>query len=68
MLKECSGTFCVGDSVTLADCYLIPQVYNANRFGIDMNQYPIISRICRKLEQIEAFQKAHPSTQPDAVI
>ena len=49
----------------MADCCLIPQVYNANRFKVDMNQFPNITRIVQTLENIEAFVAAHPDNQPD---
>ncbi|OWZ23858.1 Maleylacetoacetate isomerase [Phytophthora megakarya] len=66
-LVKTAGTYCFGDEVTLADLYLQPQVYNANRVGVDMTKYPIIARISTALEAVPAFQKAHPSQQPDAV-
>ena len=65
LLQKSSGEFCVGDQITLADCLLVPQVYNANRFKVDMSQFPCISRILQNLEKNEAFIKAHPDTQPD---
>nr|ACO15091.1 Probable maleylacetoacetate isomerase 2 [Caligus clemensi] len=65
LLSKYSGKYCVGDEVSMADCCLIPQVYNANRFKVDMSSFPIISRICKGLESLEAFQKAHPTAQPD---
>ena len=49
-----------------ADLFLVPQVYNANRFGVDMTKYPTIARIDEALSEIPAFKKAHPSVQPDA--
>ena len=61
-----SGKYCVGDDITMADCFLIPQVYNAKyRFRVDMNQFPNITRIVRALEQIDAFVTTHPDNQPD---
>lgn len=66
-LIKTAGTYCFRDEVTLADLYLQPQVYNANRFGVDMVKYPTIARISAKLDAVPAFQKAHPSQQPDAV-
>lgn len=59
--------FCVGSIPTLADVCLIPQIYNARRFNIDMNQYPKLSAIEARCEQLEAFADAHPSVQPDFV-
>lgn len=66
-LAKTAGTYCFGDEVTLADLYLQPQVYNANRVGVDMAKYPTIVRISAGLQAVPAFQKAHPSQQPDAV-
>ena len=65
LIEKCSGNFCVGDTLTMADCCLVPQVYNANRFKVDMNQFPNINRIMKNLESIEAFIAAHPDSQPD---
>ncbi|KAL3667877.1 hypothetical protein V7S43_006758 [Phytophthora oleae] len=66
-LGKTAGTYCFGDEVTLADLYLQPQVYNAQRVDVDMSKYPIIVRISAGLEAVPAFQKAFPSQQPDAV-
>ena len=65
-LAECSGTYCVGDAVTLADICLVPQVYNANRFKVDMSRFPNIVRINAALEQLAAFKAAAPDQMPDA--
>lgn len=61
-----TGTFCHGETPTLADICLIPQVYNANRFKIDLSQYPIIRRINETCLRLEAFRNASPENQPDA--
>ncbi len=61
-----TGRFCHGDSPTLADCLLVPQVYNASRFNVDMAPYPTISRIAAECEALPAFAEAHPAKQPDA--
>ncbi|KAJ7358921.1 Glutathione S-transferase zeta-1 [Desmophyllum pertusum] len=65
ILQNTSGKYCVGDAVSMADLCLVPQVYNANRFKVDMSQFPIISRIHEDLNKLEAFKAAHPSKQPD---
>ncbi|KAK3094067.1 hypothetical protein FSP39_023719 [Pinctada imbricata] len=65
MLEKTAGKYCYGDSVTMADVCLVPQVGNANRFNVDMSKFPIISRVNEELEKLEAFQKAHPFVQPD---
>ncbi|CAH0520162.1 unnamed protein product [Peronospora belbahrii] len=66
-LVKTAGVYCFGDKVTLADLYLQPQVYNANRFGADVTKFPTIARISAALEAVPAFQKAHPLQQPDAI-
>ena len=66
LLSRSSGKFCVGDSVTLADCCLVPQVYNANiRFEVDMSNFPNINQIVKNLEQIDAVIASHPDNQQD---
>lgn len=65
-LAKTAGRFCVGNEVTVADLCLVPQMYNALRFGVDVTPFPIINRIVGECDQLEAFQKAHPSQQPDA--
>ncbi|XP_038078144.1 maleylacetoacetate isomerase-like [Patiria miniata] len=65
LVDQSSGKYCVGDEVTMADLCLVPQVYNANRFKVDMSKYPAISRINAALLELDAFKVAHPSKQPD---
>lgn len=67
-LKQFAGQYCVGDSVTLADICLVPQVYNAKRFGVDLTPYPKLMQVYHELQQLEAFQKAAPERQPDAIV
>ena len=61
-----TGEFCEGDRPTIADCCLVPQVYNARRFNLDMAVFPTISRIDAACQVLEAFQAARPERQPDA--
>jgi len=61
-----TGTFCHGTAPTLADCCLVPQVYNAQRFDVDLEPYPTIRRIHAACEALPAFAAAHPARQPDA--
>jgi maleylacetoacetate isomerase len=61
-----TGSFCEGDIPTIADCCLIPQIYNARRVGVDVSAYPFISRIDENCQSLEAFKAAHPQAQPDA--
>ena len=63
---EQTGEFCHGDQPTLADCCLIPQVFNAERFSVDLTPYPTIRRINRLCVELEAFAAAHPARQPDS--
>ena len=60
------GRFCFGDSPTLADVYLVPQVESARRFKVDLTQWPLIAAVEAACMQLEAFQKAAPMQQPDA--
>ncbi len=60
LLAPQSGRFCHGDSVTLADLCLVPQVYNARRVGLDVASWPTIARIVANLEEIPAVSAALP--------
>jgi maleylacetoacetate isomerase len=62
-----SGDFCHGDSPGLADCYLVPQVYNAERFSCDLEPWPSIRRITERCRIEDAFIRAAPENQADAV-
>ena len=61
-----TGTFSHGDSPTMADMCLVPQVFNAARFKVDMARYPTIQRIYDACMKHPAFDAAQPSKQPDA--
>ena len=61
-----TGKFCHGDTPSLADVCLVPQVFNANRFKVDMSVYPTISRIADACNEMKAFADAHPDLQPGA--
>ena len=58
--------YCVGETPTFADVCLIPQVYNARRFNVDLNEFPLIERIVAQCNELEAFQAAQPEAQLDA--
>ena len=58
-----AAPFCFGKDVTQADLYLIPQVFNALRFNIDMAPYPKIMSIYKSCQAMEAFTKAAPENQ-----
>jgi maleylpyruvate isomerase len=60
------GALCFGDTPTVADLCLVPQVFNARRFKIDLGRFPTIARIADHADTIDAFQRAAPAQQPDA--
>jgi len=60
--------FCFGDTPGMADIYLMPQVFSAQRFNVDLTKMPNINRIATNCADVEAFAKAHPKEQPDADI
>jgi maleylpyruvate isomerase len=61
-----TGAFSHGDQPTMADMCLVPQVFNATRFKVDMKRYPTIQRIYDTCMKHPAFDAAQPSRQPDA--
>ena len=63
-----TGEFCDGDSPTMADCVLVPQVFNARRFGLDLAAYPTIVRIDAACRALTAFEAAAPENQADAAV
>ncbi|XP_066468201.1 maleylacetoacetate isomerase isoform X2 [Tiliqua scincoides] len=65
ILQETAGRYCVGDEVSMADLCLVPQVYNAERYKVELAPYPTIIRINKALLELEAFHTSHPSRQPD---
>ena len=66
LLAAQSGPFCFGENITLADVCLLPQVFNAQRFNVDMAPYPRLAAIADALAEVPVFADAHPSRQPDA--
>lgn len=61
-----TGKFCHGNTPTMADCCLVPQIFNARRYECDITSYPIIMRVFAECMQLDAFDRAQPSKQPDA--
>lgn len=61
-----TGKYCYRDQVTIADCCLVPQVFNAQRYACDLAPYPGIMAIFGQCMQLDAFIAAQPSRQPDA--
>lgn len=64
-LQHSDGKYCFGEQASFADCCLIPQVYNAKRFQIDLTEYPKIQSIYTHCMQLAAFQQAAPEQQAD---
>ncbi len=58
--------FCFGNTPTVADVYLVPQVESARRFQVDLSRYPTIMAIAAECDTLDAFRLAQPSLQPDA--
>jgi len=65
-VRDGAGRFCHGDAPGLADCYLVPQLYNARRYGVDLAPYPTLRRVEEACAALAPFQAAHPDRQPDA--
>jgi maleylacetoacetate isomerase len=65
-LASNKGKFCHGDAPTMADCCLVPQIFNAKRYQSDLAPYPQTMRVFEACMQLEAFDRAQPSKQPDA--
>ncbi len=60
------SAFVFGDRPTLADCLLVPQAYNAERFACDVAKFPRLLAVAHRCRALPAFAKAHPDRQPDA--
>ncbi|KFG69999.1 maleylacetoacetate isomerase [Microvirga sp. BSC39] len=61
------GPYAFGAKITLADVYLVPQVFNARRFNVPLDAYPKIAAVDAACAELKAFQDAAPASQPDAV-
>ena len=66
LVKDTAGAYCVRDEVSYADLCLVPQLYNARRFGCDMKLFPTCVEIEQNCNKLQAFQVAAPDVQPDA--
>lgn len=64
--SKATGLFCFGDTPTLADVYLVPQLYNARRFDVSLEAFPTLVRIDHDCMKLSAFQAALPENQSDA--
>ena len=58
-----AGTFLLGDGPTAADCCLVPQLYNARRFNVPLDDYPTLLRVDENANKLDAFAAAHPDRQ-----
>jgi len=58
--------FAFGAAPTIADCFLVPQVFNAERFNVDLSAFPKIRAVAEKARALPAFAAAHPDRQPGA--
>lgn len=65
-LQQNAGQYCFGDNITMADICLVPQVYNAKRFNLDMSQFPTICTVVDNCNKHPAFIAAQPENQEDA--
>jgi len=65
--RETAGQFCVGDTPTFADCFLVPQLASARRFGVDLTRHDLLLGIEQRCMALPAFADAMPDRQPDAV-
>ena len=66
LVRATPGSFSCGDTVTMADVCLVPQMYNARRFDCDLTAYPALVEVCERLESMPAVAAAAPELQPDA--
>jgi maleylpyruvate isomerase len=64
--SDAGGPFTIGDALSLADVFLVPQIYSAKRFKVDLSAYPFIAAVAARLDELPAFAAAHPDKQPDA--
>ena len=68
LVSKHGGRYSFGDSPSFADLCLVPQLYNARRFQVDLTRYPKLLAVEEALETLPAFQCAHPDVQADAVL
>jgi maleylacetoacetate isomerase len=59
-LQDCAGTYCVGNTITASDLFLVPQIYSALRFKVDISKYPICQRIYNYLLNLDFVKSTHP--------
>jgi maleylacetoacetate isomerase/maleylpyruvate isomerase len=67
LIAGTAGSFCVSDRPTIAEAFLVPQMFSALRFGIDVSKLPRLTEIHERCNAMAPFERAHPQNQPDAV-
>ncbi|MDR7115120.1 maleylacetoacetate isomerase [Caulobacter sp. BE254] len=67
MVARHGAGYAFGETPTLADCCLVPQVYNAERFKTDLTPFPALRAVAARCAEHPAFAAAHPNQQPDAI-
>ncbi|WP_241233613.1 maleylacetoacetate isomerase [Altericroceibacterium xinjiangense] len=65
-IRQHGGEYAFGDTLTLADCHLVPQVYSARRFNVSLDAYPALCAAATRAERVPEVAAAHPDRQPDA--
>ena len=65
LLEATAGTYAYGDQVSAADLFIVPQVFSAARYAVDLKAFPVIDRVSRQCMGLEAFRRVDPSSQPD---
>lgn len=65
ILKKTAGRFAFGDSISAADCFLVPQTFSAKRFNVDCAQYPLVDRLVKAALELPEVAAAVPEKQPD---
>lgn len=66
ILARTAGLYSFGNEITAADCFVVPQLMSAQRFGVDYTQYETLARVYDACMKVDAFKKAAPQAQPDA--
>eukprot|EP00928_Gymnodinium_smaydae_P059597 TRINITY_DN4298_c0_g1_i5.p1 TRINITY_DN4298_c0_g1~~TRINITY_DN4298_c0_g1_i5.p1 ORF type:complete len:707 (-),score=73.38 TRINITY_DN4298_c0_g1_i5:148-2268(-) len=68
LVNDWGGQFAVGNEVSIADLCIIPALYSARRFAVNLDEYPALLRVEAACEQLPCFRVAHPDAQPDAEV
>ena len=68
MVAKHGADYAFGDAPTMADCLIVPQVYNARRFKVDLSPFPALVATADAAAEHPAIAAAHPNNQPDAKV